>query len=112
MCDQRVINYQKSTCLNRNREKCNVSKISEHYKDIVKHCAESRKQINWHKWEYITVKKAENEKRIMSCISKTSVDQFLHDYEQDMINYTAHTFRASWHMSRCQHVSRILKKIK
>lgn len=32
----------------------------------------------------------------MCCVSKTSVDQFLHDYEQDMINYPAHTFRASW----------------
>ena len=89
-------------CLDRNCENCNVSKISEHYKDIVKHVLKvENKSTGTH------VKKAETEKRTMSCVSKTtSDDQFLHDYEQDMISYPAHTFRASCNMSRCQHVLR------
>ena len=110
LCDQREINYPKSTCLYRNCENYNVSKISAHYKDIVKHCAESRKQINWHKWEHITVQKAETKRITMSCVSKTtSVDQFLHYYEQDMISYPAHTFRASW---QHEQISAYIKNLK
>lgn len=63
------------------------------------------KEIKWHRWEYITIRGDDKEKRIISCVQKTTpVDEFLKSYENDMHSYTPHIFRANWQhgqMSEC-----------
>ena len=79
-------------CLERTCEKCN--KVSEILAPLQ---AYEEKSINWCHWEYIIVKKGEENKRQISCIEKsTTVSAFLEALQIDLQTYPYHMFRANW----------------
>ena len=98
-------NGPKAKCLDILCKNCGVQRITRYYSDIKDFCEQERKEVKWHKWEYITINRDDKEKRIISCVQKTSsIIEFLNDYENDMQSYTSHIIHANWQhekMSAC-----------
>ena len=66
-------NGPKAKCLDRLCENCGVQRITRYYSDIKDFCEQERKEVKWHKWEYITINRNDEEKRIISCVKKQAV---------------------------------------
>ncbi len=64
--------YRRAVCLHRTCSQCRPGALAKYYKDSIVSCKDQQKEIQWCKWEYITVRKDDTNKRIMSCVPQTT----------------------------------------
>ena len=82
-------------CINGLCEECGPKLLITKYNNILEQY--TNENIIWNKWEYINIKKGDQLKRIVSCVSKeTKVAELLAAYEDDLKNLKLHLFSAEW----------------
>lgn len=103
-CDQ----DPKSKCLNRDCDDCGTDRLSAFFQPLITKSEDD--PVTWHKWEYITLRKKDGEKRCMSCVPHTtSLTDLVKDLATNLEQYPGHVFRASWQHSQ---MTECLKQLK
>lgn len=71
--------------------------VTQTYNDIFNFPEDNKKEIDWNKWEYITIEKDTAKKRVVSCVAKkTEVKEFFDELAKDLEPMAMHICRAEW----------------
>lgn len=94
LCSYETTKYPRRECIERVCTKCGPHLVSKiHYKEIL----ELEDDIQWYKWESVTIEKNGQTKKVTSCVMKeTSAKEFLEEYHKDLHGMSGHLFTAKW----------------
>lgn len=87
--------FPDAKCIERKCDNCGTEKLLDLYRDLLEKA--QGEIVNYSHWEYITVEKDDQMKRVISCVSKeVPLPEFIDLLKEESSNYPAHIFRANW----------------
>ena len=97
-------------CYMRTCKKCSTKAIDKTFNNLKE---KTEEEIQWAKWEYVSIQKDGKVKRVISCVPrKTKIEVLLDDLQVGLEIYPAHAFEPNGSRPKCKSVCEHCLKMK